>query len=374
MLIRTAFVAAQPGFLRSNQSQSLRQQPASTCAVYEILNGQACIGNDLWNAPAVDTAACCTLCGGEPNCQAFSWNQSSQTDQKSGQCYLKTSCATKENNPNIIAGVAAKLSPYPAPPTADVQFDMISSIPGLTGGAPNSAVLVYPTNAIESDELLPVVSFAHGTGTGSGNNLELGYHTDLASIAARGFIVIAPKSCPVIECGAGYSHDQLAVLAAVKSEGAKLHPVLSKADTSRTAVVGHSMGAMASVLSASATYTGQYSIKAAVAQHSCIDTTKGQPASAATINVPILFTTGGLDTICPSIYTTYLYDYVNPSLRFSLSWNTATHDEPVDGVGMLRDVAPTADFLSCAVKGEGCLSPVQFCQFAAADQCHHGYT
>lgn len=320
----------------------------------------------------MDTAACCTLCGAEPNCQAFSWDQYNQAGQKSGQCYLKTSCTTKENNPNVNAGVAAKPRPNPAPPTADVKFDTIGSIPGLTGGAPNSAVLVYPTSIIESDELLPVVSFAHGTGTGGGNNLAIGYHTDLASIAARGFIVIAPKSCPIIECGAGYSHDQLAVLAAIQSEGAKLHPVLSKADTSRTAVVGHSMGAMATVLSASATYTGKYSIKAAVAQHACIDTTKGQPASAAAINVPILFTTGGLDTICPPIYTSYLYNYVNPSLRFSLSWNTATHQDPVDGQGKLREIAPTADFLSCAVKGEGCLSPAQFCKFAAADQCYHG--
>ena len=320
----------------------------------------------------MDTAACCTLCGDEPNCKAFSWNQYNQTGQKTGQCYLKTSCPTKQSNPNVNAGVAAKPGPSPASlNSGDVKFDSISSIPGLTGGAPNSAVLVYPTTAIESDELLPVVSFAHGTDT-LPRNLPLGYHTDLASIAARGFIVIAPQSCPVIQCGAGYSHDQLAVLAAVKSEGAKLHPILAKADVSRTAVVGHSMGAMATVLSASATYTGQFSIKAAVAQHACIDPSKGQPASAATINIPILFTTGGKDTICPLAYTTYLYDYVAPALRFSLSWNDATHFEPIDGEGRLRDIPPTADFLACAIKGEACLSPEQFCKYAAADQCHHG--
>ena len=116
-----------------------------------------------------------------------------------------------------------------------VRIGTIANIPGLTKGAPYSATVFYPQEALllapnnaSSPSSFPVVSFAHGTGT-NGVSLTLGYGTDLTTLAAYGFIVIGFDSCPRIQCGAAFSTDQVAVLAAVKEHGATLHPSLANA-------------------------------------------------------------------------------------------------------------------------------------------------
>jgi hypothetical protein len=98
-------------------------KPNDSCDPFEVSNGQDCIGNDLSNAPAVDTATCCELCSNNAFCQAFSWDQYNQAGQKNGQCYLKSACLTKQGNSNTTAGSrgsapspSAHPSPAPAPP------------------------------------------------------------------------------------------------------------------------------------------------------------------------------------------------------------------------------------------------------------------
>lgn len=250
-----------------------------------------------------------------------------------------------------------------------VRCGTIAHVPGLTKGAPYTASIFYP----DGNGPFPVVSFAHGTGT-AGVSLTLGYGTDLVTLAAYGFIVIGFDSCPLIECGAAFSIDQVAVLAAVKEHGGKLHPSLARADPTRTAVMGHSMGAMATLQSAIASTATKYNIKAAVAQHCCIDPTAGQPGSAELVGVPFLLTAGGADVICPYEYTSLIYADLPNALKRVVSWNAATHYDPCGngGMGRLLEVDSSARFLACAVRGEHCDGMPAFCKRAKADVCQAG--
>jgi hypothetical protein len=101
------------------------------CDLFEISTGQDCTGNDLSNAPAVDTTACCSLCSSNPNCQAFSWDQYNQAGEKSGQCYLKSACPEKQGNDNVNAGVRSS-DPKPAPLSPSPSSHPSPSSPGLT--------------------------------------------------------------------------------------------------------------------------------------------------------------------------------------------------------------------------------------------------
>lgn len=255
-----------------------------------------------------------------------------------------------------------------------VRIGTIAHIPGLTHGAPYTASIFYPTEALTSPERFPVVSFAHGTGT-AGVSLTLGYGTDLTTLAAYGFIVVGFDSCPLLQCGAAFSTDQLAVLAAIKAHGATLHPSLANADTERTAVMGHSMGAMATLQSAVAVSATKYHIKAAVAQHCCIDPTAGQPGSAAEVGIPFLLTSGGADTICPYSYTSLIYADLPTDLKCVVSWNAATHYDPCGNgeYGKLLEVDSSARFLACAVRSEHCNGMPAFCKRAKADVCKAGF-
>merc|ERR1711874_890790 len=87
--------------------------------------------------------------------------------------------------------------------------------------------------------------------------------------------IVAPESCPKLECFSAFAHDQLATLRAVMPDPS-LHPALSTADFSRTGAFGHSMGAMASIAAAGGSIAKAYrpsdcNLKAAVAMHPCQD-------------------------------------------------------------------------------------------------------
>ena len=235
-----------------------------------------------------------------------------------------------------------------------VKSDLIAFVPGLIDGAPYSAEIFYPAEAATAGtssnnrttgagQLFPLVVFAHGTGGGS----LVTYQTDLRAVAQYGFIVMAPMSCPLAECYSSYSYDQLATAVSAASMGASLHPALAAADFSRIGVYGHSMGAMATMLSAA--YASKYQIGAAVCQHTCIDA--GTVGSA--VQVPIMYTTSSGDTICPSSYTHTFYDQTHTR---KVLWEIegSSHFEPCDTQGALREIEPSARFLACELRGERC--------------------
>lgn len=146
--------------------------------------------------------------------------------------------------------------------------------------------------------------------------------------------------------------------------------------------MGHSMGAMATLQSAIAVTAATYNIKAAVAQHCCIDPTAGQPLSAALVGVPFLLTSGGKDQICPYAYTSLIYADLPPALKCVVSWDNATHYDPCGNAGdasslpgwaELLEVDASARFLACAVRGEHCDGVAAFCKRAKADVCTAGF-
>lgn len=182
----------------------------------------------------------------------------------------------------------------------EVKTDLIKNVPGLTMGPPNNAYIYYPSNAAEN-ETFPFLSFAHGTGVGGWlPPLDVSYRSLLELVASQGFIIMAPTTCPSLECFEYYK-DQLATIDAAYTHGSELHPALAKANFAKgVGVFGHSMGGMATVGSASA--PAAYNIKAAVALHTCWEI----GLSGKNVNAPIMFTAGSADVrraITPSFIT-----------------------------------------------------------------------
>ena len=253
------------------------------------------------------------------------------------------------------AHTAAAAGPYP------VSSGKIAHVPGLIEGEPYSAEIFYPTAALDVAAaanassasaanstapragLWPIAVFAHGTGGGYLTT----YQTNMKTLASYGFIVLAPMSCPLKECYSSYSYDQLAMAVSARNMGTSLHPALANADFSKVGVYGHSMGAMATMLSAS--YASKYSIVAAVAQHPCLD----EGTVPGSIQVPIMYTSATGDTICPHSYADSFYA-ATPGRKVLWELQGSSHFEPCDGQGQLRECEPVARFLACEIRGEGC--------------------
>lgn len=177
--------------------------------------------------------------------------------------------------------------------------------------------------------------------------------TVLSTVVSRGFIVVAPESCPALECASPFAHDQLATLDAVRNDPS-LHPSLKTADFSRTGAFGHSMGAMASMAAGGGTAAKTYrpadhNIKAIVAMHPCQDTF----LDAKNIEVPVLFTTGSTDSICADGCAERFYGNVDKASKVLFNIRGAGHFEP-SNLGSNAEKDAIAYFLSCWVKGQDC--------------------
>jgi len=239
------------------------------------------------------------------------------------------------------------LGPYKA------NFGKIDKVPGLTKGRPYSAAIVWPTPQ-SKDEKFPVLSFAHGTLVGSVYpESAVAYKQVFEAVASFGFIIVAPDSCPAVECFSGFSHDQIAALKAVK-ENPALHPSLATADFTRTGVFGHSMGAMSTIVSDGGGVgkpykPADYNIKAAVSMHTCQDV----GIYAAGADMPILFTTGSSDKICGSGCSDRFYGQVKRPSKVLFNIKGASHFEP-SNLGDASERYAIAYWFACHVKGEQC--------------------
>jgi hypothetical protein len=225
------------------------------------------------------------------------------------------------------------------------NFGKINKLPGLTMGAPYSAAIVWPTPQNENEQF-PVLSFAHGTLVGSVYpESATAYKHVFEAVASFGFIIVAPDSCPAIECFSAYSKDQLAALKAVKDDPT-LHPSLATADFNKTGIFGHSMGAMSTIVSDGK--AADYNIKAAVSMHTCSDI----GIHSASAQMPILFTTGSADKICGSGCTDLYYPGVKPS-KALFNIKGASHFEP-SNLGDASEKYAIAYWFACHIRGEQC--------------------
>jgi len=233
------------------------------------------------------------------------------------------------------------------------HFGKINRLPGLNEGAPYSAAIVWPTPQ-SSDEKFPILSFAHGTGVGSTNpESAISYHEVLKFVASFGFIIVAPDSCPAIECEGYFAHDQLTALKAV-TENPGLHPSLASADFNRTGVFGHSMGGNSAIVAdgggvAKPYKPSDYNVKAAVSMHPCKDSV----IQAAGAEMPILFTTGSSDGICGSACSDTFYAQVQHPAKALFNIAGVGHFEPTY-LGDASEKYAIAYWFACHVKGEQC--------------------
>jgi len=216
--------------------------------------------------------------------------------------------------------------------------------------------VVYAVQQYEG-EMMPFISFAHGTGAG-GDRTYIAYSVDLELVASYGFVIVAPDSCPEVACYSKFAQDQLQTITACyensgqPGKGAALHPALEYADFNHIGIYGHSMGAMATIKSAE--NAKLYKISAAVAQHLCYDYLQ-KPADIA---CPIMYTAGTADRICGDACTRRSFNKVDISKAGSkilFDVEGAGHFEPTsDAGGSNSEIPAVAFFLSCHLRGENC--------------------
>jgi len=235
-----------------------------------------------------------------------------------------------------------------------VKTGTIGKIPGLSLGGPYSGHVVY---AEGNGEKFPFLSFAHGTGAGGALTLH-DYKRALELVASYGFVIVATDSCPTIECFSAFSKDQLATIKACKQDPT-LHPALASADFNRTGVYGHSMGGMATLVSAQSPNTKNYGISAAVSMHPCRDMIE----RPALVDIPIMFTAGSKDGICADSASKSFYESVpvaNAGAKILFDVQGANHFDPTEGEpglfgpGSGSELPAIALFFSCHLRGESC--------------------
>jgi dienelactone hydrolase len=158
------------------------------------------------------------------------------------------------------------------------------------------ARLLYPTQGGP----YPAVAFAHGYA-----NRSSWYAGTLRSIAASGYVVIAPDS----ETGRFPSHSRLADdlnrslrwLGRQSGSGTRDVP-RRKVDSARSAVAGHSMGGGVALLAATRSRSVDTVITLAAAE-----TTPRASAAVRRLRVPALFVVGSDDRIVPAAGTAVMF-------------------------------------------------------------------
>merc|ERR1712195_340343 len=105
--------------------------------------GLKCNGYDIRDAGVVTTAqACCTLCGGEPACRHWTWNNGVDN-----HCWLKTACNPSPGDKRFTSGHSAPAPPAPptppTPPTPPAPpAQVCKSVSGL-GRSENASAWLY---------------------------------------------------------------------------------------------------------------------------------------------------------------------------------------------------------------------------------------
>lgn len=245
--------------------------------------------------------------------------------------------------PPTPAPAAPPATPRPTPGQHGVERGTIAHVPGLTAGAPYSATVSYPRDAVGGKARFPVVSFAHGIGFG-GTTLPNHYGRLMDSIAAYGLIVVAVHSCPVAFCPASLAADQLQVLREARRDPS-LHAAFAGADWGATGLAGHSMGGIATA-TANSNALPDDNVRGAVSIQPCGGSGLGAKS-------PLMWMAGSADYICAESFATLGYSSTLGS-KALFSIQGAGHSEPTSNLGQNRYADPCAAWLACWLKGTDC--------------------
>ncbi len=161
-----------------------------------------------------------------------------------------------------------------------------------------SALLVRPVGAWSDG--FPVVAFGHGFLQGPQR-----YASTMTALAARGYVVVAPRT----ERGLPPRHGRLADDLVVAIRWTRAH--VPSAHPSLCAVAGHSMGGGAALLAAARAAEVDAVVTLAAAQ-----TFPSAVAASRSISAPALFVVGALDRIVRPATTFAMYEAVVGPARF----------------------------------------------------------
>jgi len=257
------------------------------------------------------------------------------------------------------------LRPSPVDIVSGIVIDSFD-VEDLVCAGPKSAMVVRP----DDDKPYPLVSFAHGYGSG-GEHVKEYYSIIMSNIASLGFTVVAAESgdgptVPEKNCLEQWQ-DQLKVIEWAKTAAS----VKDFVAPGQAVLVGHSMGATTTLLAASEADPKQ--IAGAVAIHPHKFTAWGEkenPENAfdySRINpkVPTLTLTGDVDEGNEDAYA--LFDIIKSSKdQQIIEVEGAMHGDSVDGNKNLEhpyifefikchltDKAACSDIASATVSGVG---------------------
>jgi len=209
---------------------------------------------------------------------------------------------------------------------------------GMLCGPDQGGIAVYPA---DSSRKYPVISYAHGLTLG-GERLEGAYIKLWNLLASAGYVIIAPKAGAMNYCTDEYK-DQLNALEWVRNST----ELKDRIDFSMpAAIAGHSMGGLATILSASqAEKVKELNIGAAVAEHPSVHI--GGCEGCKPI-VPIMFTTGTKDFIVPPNIVRNEYKRTTNVTRAFVNFQGVGHGD-CNG-GKVMQGAYVLDWLNCFIK------------------------
>lgn len=213
-------------------------------------------------------------------------------------------------------------------------------------GGQQDAYLTYPDDAGPNKQY-PLVAFAHGDGALP----EVYTWAVLNVLADRGYVVISPNSCYTAGGGAAgwcqdFNEDQArAVEYAYQHRSSQsAHKAIRAVDWSKkVGLFGHSMGGLATLLSASGLSVGE--IGAAVALNPYWD---GSTDPGPAVSVPIMYATGEADSVAASKDVETFYDRTPSSKsKVLVDLQSATHTSIVSDPNFIGYVAA---FFDCHLK------------------------
>jgi len=181
------------------------------------------------------------------------------------------------------------------------------NVPGYQCGDRDETTLVFYPEPKFAGEQFHVVVYAHGLGgylDDGGNRVgtDNGLDSWMQDVASTGLIVVVPftgmgfheyadsdegEEVGISGCGKEYE-DMLLALNHTRLTSPSVHPAFDSADWSRVGTFGHSMGGSGACRVAEYGAASGLNIVAGVASHGA--------ASVTNLHVPMLFTTGTLDT------------------------------------------------------------------------------
>ena len=220
--------------------------------------------------------------------------------------------------PLLLLLVAATLPCRPpcchaAAAAIDVKTAVLTGYTGMTGctstgGKEGSAFAVYPADA-SANTTYPYLAFAHGMNCDPAAT----YTAMLKSVAAQGFIIIAPNSDNSGWCVHQYKDQLRGIDIAYGFSRRGLMPFAAIDWAKGVGLLGHSMGAHATVQSAGMSPASPVALKAAMA---FAPQYFGQPSQsfANKVAVPIFYVSASGDRIVDPSKVQQQYDDTPPGL------------------------------------------------------------